>query len=102
MKYRIEYVDEIRSDLERIAEFLFAWHADDSADIFEAIERSIETLMVNPYLGRPLLTRRKRRELIIGRGKLGYIVRYSIDEGRKLVLILGIRGQRERTFRGRG
>lgn len=102
MKYRVEFVDEARLDLERILEFVAAWHAEHAESIFEALERSVDTLTVNPYLGRPVLRRRGRRELLVGRGKRGYVVRSTIDEIQRLVLILGVRGQRERRYHGRG
>ena len=102
MKYHVEYADEVRFDLRRIAEFLSEWHAEEMDGVLEAMERSIETLTVNPYLGRPVLHRRNRRELIVGRGKLGFIVRYTIDESQRVALVLGIRGQRERGFHSRG
>lgn len=92
MNYEILYAPEVAAHLE----------THEVADIEErmiALLRSIEALEVSPYLGRPVLNRRGRRELNIGRRSRGYIVRYSIDEVRSAVLVLGIRAQPERGFR---
>ena len=98
MAYRIIYAAEVRDDLERIAEHLEAFTDADAPERLTALSRSIETLEVSPYLGRPLLHRRGRRELVVGRRSRGYVVRYSIDEEARMVLVLGIRGQREGGF----
>ena len=102
MNYEILYAPEVGQDLARLTAHLETHEVADIEERMIALLRSIETLEVSPYLGRPVLNRRGRRELIIGRRSRGYIVRYSIDEATRTVLVLGIRGQRERGFRARG
>lgn len=101
MNYEILYAPEVGRELARITAHLETSEVAEIEERMIALLRSIETLEVSPYLGRPVLDRRGRRELIIGRRSRGYIVRYSIDEVTRTVLVLGIRGQRERGFRAR-
>ena len=98
MNYEIVYAPEVGRDLARIAAHLETYEVADVEERMIALLRSIETLEVSPYLGRPVLNRRGRRELIIGKRSRGHIVRYSIEEATRTVLALGIRGQRERGF----
>lgn len=102
MNYEILYAPEIGRDLARLTAHLETYEVTDIEERMIALLRSIETLEVSPYLGHPVLNRRGRLELILGKRSRGSIVRYSIDEATSTVLVLGIRGQRERGFRARG
>ena len=53
----------------------------------------IKLLGAHPLIGRPL--KQDRRELVIFRGKSGYLVQYHHDAMQDEVLILAIRHQRE-------
>lgn len=50
----------------------------------------------HPLIGRPLDG--GERELMISRGRTGYVALYSLEEEHDTVLILGIRHQREAGY----
>jgi plasmid stabilization system protein ParE len=52
--------------------------------------------MHHPLIGRPVAD--DIRELIISRGKTGYVAQYGFDDAYDTVLILAIRHQREAGF----
>lgn len=56
----------------------------------------IEVLRDHPEIGRPV--RLRRRELVISRGKTGYLALYDYDPLRELVRVLCIRHQREAGY----
>ena len=92
----LELAEPAVRDLERIVDFAKA--NDDGAGRRRllAILRSLEVLLSSPFIGRP--TGRGTRELVIGRGAMGFVALYRLDEGAELVLVLGLRGQREVGF----
>ena len=59
----------------------------------ELIEEAVSLLQRHPLIGRP--AEHRLRELVISRGRTGYVALYSFEEVRDCVLILTIRHQRE-------
>ena len=55
-----------------------------------------EVLAAHPPLGRPAAGR--MRELVISRGRTGYLALYRYDEAEDRVLIVAIRHQREAGY----
>lgn len=92
----IRYSPRARSDLQRPADFLA--HNDPSAAVeaVELIVSAVEALERHPLLGRPVES--DYRELVISRGKSGYLALYRYEEQDDRVLILAIRHQREAGF----
>ncbi|HXF77906.1 MAG TPA: type II toxin-antitoxin system RelE/ParE family toxin [Usitatibacter sp.] len=89
----LRYARSAIRDLERLAGFL---HDSDPKAAQEAIPLIVEGLRLltrHPLIGRPL--ERGRRELVIFRGRSGYLARYKFLPDEDLVLVLGIRHQRE-------
>ena len=80
-------------DLERLAAFLRDSDADAATHTIPLILDGLRILAAHPLIGRPLDAR--RRELVIFRGRQGYVAQYSFrpvqDEG----IVLAIRHQRE-------
>ena len=85
------------SDLERIFEFLASDDPSVALDAVEAIRSGVEVLARHPFIGRPGV--RGRRELILSRGKSGYVALYRYDPGLDKVLVLAVRNQREAGYR---
>lgn len=86
------YSRRAEGDLARFAEFL----ADDPAQgraAIDAIEEAVEILERHPLIGRP--AGHGMRELVISRGKSGYVALYDYHPKDDLVVILSIRHQRE-------
>jgi plasmid stabilization system protein ParE len=83
----------VERDLDRLAEFLLKAAPEAAIDTTELVIDGLGTLIWHPKIGR------KRndglRELVISRGKLGYVALYRYHEIRDLVTVLAIRHQRE-------
>ncbi len=60
--------------------------------IFDALE----ILTAHPKMGRPVEC--GRRELVISRGRTGYVALYRIDEARRQIDVLALRHQRESGY----
>jgi plasmid stabilization system protein ParE len=60
------------------------------------IASAVEALQFHPLLGRPVES--GYRELIISRGRSGYLALYRYDDARDRVLVLSIRHQREAGY----
>ena len=60
------------------------------------ISEAVVILGNHPLVGRP--AKRGMRELVISRGRTGYLALYSYEEQRDIVLILAILHQREAGY----
>lgn len=90
---QLELAEPAVRDLERIVDFAEANEDGAGRRRVLAILRSLQVLIESPFIGRP--SGRGTRELIIGRGALGFVALYRLDEGAERVLVLGLRGRRE-------
>ena len=81
------------SDLERVAEFLRASDAAAAAETIPLILDGLKILRDHPLIGRPVAA--NRRELLIFRGRRGYVAQYSFRPLHDEVIVLAIRHQRE-------
>ncbi len=90
------FAPEAHADLERLEEFL--WTAQDplAADLLAFLLDGLMVLTHQPGVGRPLPD--GYRELIISRGRGGYLARYTFDPLQLRVIVLGIRNQREAGY----
>ncbi len=84
-------------DLERLFQFR-AQTDPDAARQIETIEEAIQVLARHPLIGRKVAE--GRRELVISRGKTGYIALYRWWDDLDVVLVLAIRHQREAGYVG--
>lgn len=96
---RVVFDDEALSDVERILTHLVAHGTADAGERVADVMSATAILQRHPHIGRPVDD--GLRELIIGRGSRGYVARYRVLDADDLVIVLALRGQRERGF-GRG
>lgn len=85
-----------QQDILRLVEFLIEDDIDAALATFDIIDDGISILKKHPKIGRP--TEESLRELVISRGKTGYIALYAFDELRELVIVLRLKHQREDDF----
>ena len=93
----VTFASRALSDLERIFEFLAPDDPSVALDTVKAIRSGIGVLARHPFIGRS--GARGRRELILSRGKSGYVALYRYDPGLDEVLVLAVRHQREAGYR---
>jgi plasmid stabilization system protein ParE len=84
--------------LERLTDFLAERDSEAALETVGLIEEAIAILRRHPYVGRPVEL--DLRELVISRGRTGYVALYSVEESERAVLILAIRHQREAGYVG--
>ncbi len=84
------------ADLERLEEFL--WQSQDplGGELLAFVFDGLAVLTHQPGVGRPVS--HGHRELIISRGRGGYLARYTFDPAQMRVIVLGIRHQREAGY----
>ena len=80
-------------DIERLAQFLAASDLEAARETSSLIFDGLRVLADHPLIGRPAGV--NRRELLIFRGRTGYIVQYSYKLASNEVLVVAIRHQRE-------
>ena len=85
-------------DLDRLCDFLLKDNAQAAAETVALINSAVDILEQHPLIGRPAES--GLREMVISRGKSGYIALYRYDEERDRVLMLAIRHQREAGYAG--
>jgi len=83
-------------DLEELVDFLRIHQADYAVETIDLILNALNILEQHPHIGR--LVQNQLRELIISRGKTGYVALYEYDEAADVVLVLAIRHQREAGY----
>ena len=83
-------------DLEEWVDFLRAHQAEYAVETINLILNALTILEQHPEIGH--LVQHHFRELIISRGKTGYVALYEYDEASDVVLILAIRHQREAGY----
>jgi plasmid stabilization system protein ParE len=93
---KLIYSRRALDDLERFVDFLLESDPASALDIIDLIEEAVAILKHHPLVGR--LIDSDLRELVISRGKTGYVALYSFEEACDTVLILALRHQREAGF----
>lgn len=88
--------EEAVQDLERLSEFLLARLPEAAAGTGELILSALDVLRTHPEIGRPAAS--GLRELVISRGRTGYLALYEYDTQHDIALILRIRHQREQGY----
>ena len=83
-------------DLEELVDFLRTHQAEYAVETIDLILNALNILEQHPHIGR--LVQNQLRELIISRGKTGYVALYEYDEAADMVLVLAIRHQREAGY----
>lgn len=80
-------------DLARLTEFLLADQPAAALETFDLIASALGILGDHPQIGRPV--EQGLRELVISRGRSGYLALYDYDPVKDRVYVLAIRHQRE-------
>jgi len=97
---QVVYSERAFGDFERIFEFLAEGDPPIAALAVTTIQDAVSILERHPLIGRPVES--DLRELVISRGKTGYLALYSYLEAEDVVLVLAIRHQREAGYDLRG
>lgn len=97
---RLIYSSRAFSDLDRLTDFLSDTNPVAASETVELITEAVSILKRHPLIGRPVED--AIRELVISRGKTGYIALYSYEAEHDAILILAIRHQRESGFQHQG
>ncbi|MDX1374031.1 MAG: type II toxin-antitoxin system RelE/ParE family toxin [Burkholderiales bacterium] len=93
---RVALSEGARADLDRLFEFLAADDLRAAAEALDIIVDALEILRRHPLVGRPC--EEGLRELVISRGRTGYVALYEFFEAEDVVLVLALRHQREAGF----
>lgn len=93
---KLNYSEEAGSDLQRLTDFLLEVDVSAAIETVDLIIDAISILKRHPLIGRPV--EYGFRELIISRGRSGYVALYNYDEEIDTVMILSIRHQRESGY----
>lgn len=93
---RLIYSSRAFDDLDRLTDFLLDTDPAAAGETVELITEAVTILKRHPLIGRPV--EGNIRELVISRGKTGYIALHSYEAEHDTVLILAIRHQRESGF----
>lgn len=94
---KVVYHDKARDDVVRLVEFLIEFDVDVALATFSIIEEGVSVLKNHPEIGRPTESD-SLRELVISRGRTGYVALYEFDELRELVIVLKVKHQREDDY----
>ncbi len=93
---RVEVTTRALRDLERLFDFIAAEDPVRARKQVLSVRRAFELLAEHPLLGRA--AEEGRRELILSRGRYGYIAKYRWLPADDVVLILAVRHQREAGY----
>ena len=95
---KLEYALNALSDIKRLVEFLIDNDVIAALETFDIIDEAVQVLRRHPDIGRSTSSASKR-ELVISRGKTGYVAIYKLDKLADIVVILAIKHQREDNFK---
>jgi addiction module RelE/StbE family toxin len=93
---RVSYAPRALADLERLCGFLAESDPHAASQTIELILDAVTVLEQHPLIGRP--AEADLRELVISRGKSGYVALYRYDGTRDRILLLALRHQREAGY----
>ena len=95
---RVEVTTRALADLERLFDFLAEHNPKLARERIISVRRAFELLADHPLLGRE--AEDGRRELILSRGKFGYLAKYRWLPDEDIGLILAVRHQLEAGYKG--
>ena len=93
---RLIYSARALDELERVTDFLVDTDPAAAAVTVDLIAEAVTILAHHPLIGRP--AEHGLRELVISRGRTGYVALYSFETAQDCVLILAVRHQREAGY----
>ena len=83
---KLIYSEQALADLERLTDFLIEADPLAATETIGLIEEAVGLLKRHPLVGHPV--EHKLSELVISRGRTGYLALYSFEEDQDAVLIL--------------
>ena len=83
-------------DLESLVDFLVSDMPEHAVQTVDLIMDALNILQDHPNIGRPLQL--PLRELVISRGRTGYVALYEYDSQADVVVVLAIRHQRQAGY----
>lgn len=93
---KVHFTEQALSDLERIFQFLEQESPDFAITVGKEIVNAASILQRHPLIGRP--APHDLRELVISKGRSGYVALYRFLPAKDRIDILAIRHQRECGF----
>jgi len=93
------YAKRAYADLDRLVQSVAGGGPEAMEAVVDVIADAVEILARHPLIGR--IAEQSLRELVISRGKTGYIALYDYDPDDDCVVILALRAQREAGYRMR-
>lgn len=93
---RLIYSQSALEDLERLTDFLLDHDPAVAVATVDLIREAVGVLSRHLLIGRPVDT--PLRELVVSRGRSGYVALYSVERIEDVVLILAIRHQRDAGY----
>jgi len=93
---RLVFSPSALQDIERLAEFLMESDPVGASVTADVLTGGLKILQDHPLVGRP--AEHGYRELLVSRGRTGYVALYKFDIERDAAIILAIRHQREDGF----
>jgi addiction module RelE/StbE family toxin len=90
---RVVYASRALLDFERVVNFLSKHEPELAGTVVARISEAVSTLERHPLIGRPV--EQGLRELVISRGRTGYLALYRFLKAEDTVLVLALRHQRE-------
>jgi plasmid stabilization system protein ParE len=93
---RLVIAPQALRDIERVSDFLLANDPQAAVETADIISAGLAVLRDHPLIGRR--AEQGYRELLISRGRTGYIALYRYDVARDTALVLTLRHQREEEF----
>ena len=92
------YTEPALVDLERLSDFLVETDSQAARDTAVLIFEALEILALHPEIGRKVHF--GQRELVISRGRTGYLALYRFLPHIDRILVLALRHQRESGYKG--
>ena len=89
----LRFAPEALEDLERLARFLRDSDPHAASETIPMILDGLRVLASHPLIGRPIAA--SRRELLLFRGRTGYLAQYAFRLAQDEVVVLAVRHQRE-------
>jgi plasmid stabilization system protein ParE len=93
----LQYTEQALADIERVCEFLLATDPVAAPATADIILEALNILTHSPEIGRKVAY--GNRELVISRGRTGYLALYRFLPERQRVLVLAARHQREAGYK---
>jgi plasmid stabilization system protein ParE len=94
---RVQITVRALADLERLFDFLAEHNPKLARERMLSVRRALELLADHPLLGRQ--AEDGRHELILSRGRFGYVAKYRWVPAEDVILILAVRHQLEAGYK---